>query len=46
MAFSGDSMYLSNRYSGSYLFVVNVDGTGLSRVPGLPRVFDPAWQPE
>ena len=38
MAFSSDSMYMSDRYSGSYLFVVNVDGTGLSRVPGLPRV--------
>ena len=46
MAFSSDSMYLSDRYSGSYLFVVNADGTGLSRVPGLPRVFDPAWRPE
>jgi Tol biopolymer transport system component len=46
MAFSSDSMYLSDRYSGSYLFVVDADGTGLSRVPGLPRVFDPAWQPE
>ena len=31
---------------GSYLFVVNADGTGLSRVPGLPRVIDPAWRPE
>jgi Tol biopolymer transport system component len=46
MAFSCDSMLLSNRYSGSYLFVVNADGTGLSRVPGLPRIFDPAWRPE
>ena len=45
MAFSSDSMYLRER-SGSYLFVVNADGSGLSRVPGLPRVFDPAWQPE
>ena len=46
MAFSSDSMLLSDRFSGSYLFVVNADGTGLSRVPGLPRVFDPAWQSE
>ena len=46
MAFSSSSMYLSASSDGSYLFVVNADGTGLSRVPGLPRVFDPAWRPE
>ena len=48
MAFSSDSMDLlaGSSYSGSYLFVVNADGTGLSRVPGLPQVYDPAWQPE
>ena len=48
MAFSSDSMALlaGSGYSGSYLFVVNADGTGLSRVPGLPQVYDPVWQPE
>ena len=43
MAFSTDSMLLQ---SGAFLFVINADGTGLSRVPGVPRVFDPAWRPE
>jgi Tol biopolymer transport system component len=43
MAFSTDSMDLA---SDSFLLVINADGTGLSRVPGIPRVFDPAWRPE
>jgi Tol biopolymer transport system component len=43
VAFSSDSMLLE---SGSFLMVVNADGSGLSRVPGVPRVFDPAWRPE
>ena len=44
MAFSSDSMDLS---ATSFLLVINADGTGLSRVPGIPaRVFDPAWRPE
>jgi len=46
MAFSSDSMCLTASYSGSPLFVVNAYGTGLSRIPGLSRVFDPAWRPE
>ncbi len=43
LAFSTDSMSLT---TGSFLLVVNADGTGLSRVPGVPRVFDPAWRPK
>ena len=44
MAFSTDSMLLALE---SFLFVINADGTGLSRVPGIPsRVFDAAWRPE
>jgi Tol biopolymer transport system component len=43
MAFATDSMLL---ILGSPLLVINADGTGLSRVPGCPSVFDPAWRPE
>lgn len=32
--------------SGSGLYVVNADGSGLSRVPGVNCAFDPAWRPE
>ena len=46
LTFSSSGAYLSHSDDGSYLFVVNADGTGLSRVPGIERVFDPAWQPE
>ena len=43
LALSTDSMDLA---SDSFLLVMNADGTGLSRMPGAPRVFDPAWRPE
>jgi len=45
MAFASDSMDLS---AGSYLYVINADGSGFSRVPvpGIPSAFDPAWRPE
>ena len=31
---------------GSGLYVINVDGTGFSRVPMKGRVCDPAWRPQ
>ena len=31
---------------GSPLYVINADGSGLSRVPGVTRAFDAAWRPE
>ena len=32
--------------SGSALYVVNVDGTGLSVVPNTGMIWEPAWRPE
>jgi Tol biopolymer transport system component len=32
--------------AGSQIFVVNVDGSGLSAVPGIVSAIDPAWRPE
>lgn len=32
--------------SGSGIYVVNADGSGLSVVPGVSGAFDPAWRPE
>ena len=43
IAFSTDSMDSS---AGSLLYAVNADDSGLSGVPGIPRVFDQAWRPE
>jgi len=37
---------LNGGTSGSRLYIVNADGTGLSAVPGIERAFDPAWRPE
>lgn len=35
-----------NWTSGSPIFVVNVDGSRLSAVPGIDTAIDPAWRPE
>jgi len=32
--------------SGSRLSIVTADGSGLSKVPGVGYVNDPAWRPE
>jgi hypothetical protein len=32
--------------TGSALYVINADGSGLSQVPGITMAFDPAWRPE
>ena len=32
--------------AGSPIFVVKVDGSGLSAVPGIDTAIDPAWRPE
>jgi TolB protein len=32
--------------AGSPIFVVNIDGSGLSAVPGIDTAIDPAWRPE
>lgn len=35
-----------NVTEGSPIFVVKVDGSGLSAVPGIDSAIDPAWRPE
>jgi Tol biopolymer transport system component len=35
-----------NVQRGSPLYIVNADGSGLSQVPGIDAVYDPAWRPE
>ena len=35
-----------NGTAGSQIFVVKVDGSGLSGVPGIDSAIDPAWRPE
>jgi Tol biopolymer transport system component len=32
--------------AGSRLYIVNADGSGLSRVPDVVDALDPAWRPE
>lgn len=34
-----------NMQLGSNLYIVDADGSGLSKVPGITRALDPAWRP-
>jgi Tol biopolymer transport system component len=43
IAFSANG---NQQNSGSALYVVNVDGTGLSVVPNTGMVWEPSWRPE
>jgi Tol biopolymer transport system component len=43
LAMAGSSL---KGVSGSRLYVVNSDGTGLSAVPGIDAAMDPAWRPQ
>jgi len=35
-----------NLATGSPIYVINADGSGLSRIPGITRAFDLSWRPE
>ena len=42
----GKTLAVSSEASGSPMFVVNADGSGLSAVPGVEWGCAPAWRPE
>ena len=41
----GKKLVLGSDYGGGDLYVVNADGSGLARIPGVTGAIDPDWRP-